>query len=66
MAYVLLEAIEPDELTNKVNEMIGRGWVLYGHPLVSNAIETASGDDDCLVTKYLQAMITGYSRELSA
>ena len=40
MAYVLLEAIEPDELTNKVNEMIGRGWVLYGHPLVSNAIET--------------------------
>ncbi len=62
MAYVLIEAAEPSELTDKVNELMREGWVLYGYPLVSNAIELEAGENDCLVTKYLQAMVCGRDR----
>lgn len=66
MAYILLQADAPDELTERINELMSKGWVLYGHTFVSHAIDIESGKEDCRVTKYLQAMISGYSKELKA
>lgn len=57
MAYKLLSSDTPKDLNKQVNEMLAKGWELYGYPIVKNTVWGAPDGTDCLIREYCQAVI---------
>jgi len=56
-AYQLIVSSDPSDMTDQITDFLGKGWQLYGPPMMTASTYQDVDESDQVSTQYVQAII---------